>query len=101
MAESIHESLKCPKCHGYMEEGALAVSQGLRWRRMKGMAMADMAEHLPNTHSVARPNHLVAYRCRRCGLVVADYGRPLEQRSAYDEHTAAIEADAVKTDKDG
>jgi len=89
MRESVHDNLKCPKCHGYMEEGALAVNHGLRWKRMKGLDLADMSENLPNSHAVMRPNHLVAYRCRACGLFVASYNRPLEQQPQYAEHRAA------------
>lgn len=96
MLESIHDNLKCPKCRGYLEEGAVAINQGLRWKRMKGLDLSEMSEHLPNTHAVARPNHLVAYRCRRCELVVLDYGRTLERQPQFADQVAAVEGNAAQ-----
>jgi hypothetical protein len=101
MPESVHDRLKCPKCHGYMEEGALAVNHGLKWKRMTGLHLAEMASHVPNTHAVMRANHLVAYRCHACELVVAAYGRPLEQQRAYAEHRAAQESDDTAPPSEG
>ncbi|MEO0588757.1 MAG: PF20097 family protein [Planctomycetota bacterium] len=100
MLETVHENMRCPKCRGHLEEGALSVSNGLRWKRMKGMDLADMSEHLPNTHATTRPNHLIAYRCRACALIVVEYGRTLEQHPGYAEYQASQAGEPATTDSE-
>ena len=60
-----------------MEDGAVPLSEGLHWlRRRKGQH--DFAEDLPGTHAILRQNHLEAWRCKRCQLVLFRYGKAIE-----------------------
>ncbi len=84
----IHDSLRCPSCGAYMETGAISVSTGLNWLRVHHDRPADMAEAVPGTHSVMRANHLVAWRCKKCRLITARYGEPLERHRKMNEAVA-------------
>lgn len=89
--EQVHDALRCPACGAGMEEGAVSVSHGLKWRRMRGSDMADMVEDLPGTHAIMRPNHLLAWRCKKCKLVTVQYGKPLEQHPVVQRRFAEAE----------
>ena len=57
-----------------MTEGALPVSGGLTWVRGRGKEASTVADDLPGTHAVLRPNRLDAWRCAHCRLVLFQYG---------------------------
>lgn len=71
--------MNCPQCHGLMEDGSLPVGEGLHWLRWRE-GLGDFAEHIPGTHAVMRPNHLEAWRCKKCLLILFRYGKALESK---------------------
>lgn len=85
------ESLRCPQCHGPMEEGCVPAANGLLWVRGRMIGENAMAEDLPGTHAVMRPNRLEAWRCRKCQLVTFRYGKPLEARGDVQRRQEQIE----------
>lgn len=74
MAEP-HHSLRCPHCHALMQTGFLPASTGMHFIRGDGKAASQFAEDLPGTHAIMRSNRLLAWRCKRCEVVLFKYGR--------------------------
>ena len=70
-----HDPLRCPHCHATMQTGFLPVSKGMHFIRGDGKAASQFAEDLPGTHAVMRSNRLLAWRCKRCEVVLFKYGR--------------------------
>ena len=71
--------MRCPECNALMEEGLLPVSDGLHWvRGRKPGGGAAMAEDVPGTHAVMRPNRMEAWRCKKCHLILFRYGESWE-----------------------
>ena len=66
--------MRCPECNALFEEGLLPVSDGLHWVRGRSQGSAGMAEDVPGTHAVMRPNRMQAWRCRKCKLITFRYG---------------------------
>ena len=107
MAET-HDPLRCPHCKALMQTGFLPTSTGMHFIRGDGKAASHFAEDLPGTHSIMRSNRLLAWRCKKCEVVVFKYGRNnaktvdrlleeqavLEQQS--DEFLEAMEEDDRK-----
>jgi len=58
-----------------MQTGFLPVSKGMHFIRGDGKAASQFAEDLPGTHAVMRSNRLLAWRCKRCEVVLFKYGR--------------------------
>lgn len=71
------KTLRCPQCHARMTPGVLPVASGLNWLPWSPNATPAMAESLPGTHAVMRPNRLPAWRCRACELVLFKVGHKL------------------------
>ena len=65
-----------------MEEGLLPVAHGMHWMRGRptgGNAGAGaMAEDVPGTHAVMRPNRMEGWRCKKCHLILFRYGQSWE-----------------------
>jgi len=87
-----------------MEEGLLPVSDGLHWSRGRTAGGGGMAEDVPGTHAVMRPNRMEGWRCKKCHLILFRYGQSWEankkaqmqhaaEQSAGDEAEAPAEAD--------
>ena len=58
-----------------MEEGLLPVSHGMHWvKGRKPGGATGMAEDVPGTHAVMRPNRMEGYRCKKCHLIMFRYG---------------------------
>ncbi|MBX2851462.1 MAG: hypothetical protein KTR15_06940 [Phycisphaeraceae bacterium] len=74
MAEP-HDPIRCPHCKALMQAGFLPTSTGMHFIRGDGKAASQFAEDLPGTHSIMRSNRLLAWRCKRCEIVVFKYGR--------------------------
>ena len=74
MAET-HDTLRCPSCHTMMQTGFLPISRGMHFIRGDGNAAHHFAEDIPGTHAIMRNNRLIAWRCKKCGLIVFRYGR--------------------------
>ncbi len=70
--------MRCPECNATMEEGLLPVSDGLHWSRGRSTAGGGMAEDVPGTHAVMRPNRMEAWRCKKCHLILFRYGQSWE-----------------------
>ena len=70
-----HDPLRCPHCHALMQAGFLPVSKGMHFVRGDGNAATHFAEDLPGTHAVMRSNRLLAWRCKKCEVVLFKYGR--------------------------
>jgi uncharacterized protein DUF6487 len=67
--------MRCPECHALMEEGLLPVSEGLLWSKGRKLGgSGGMAEDVPGTHAVMRPNRMAGWRCRKCHLILFRYG---------------------------
>ncbi|WP_432797646.1 PF20097 family protein [Poriferisphaera sp. WC338] len=79
MANLESRSVRCPSCHAIMDEGSLPVSTGLTWVNGRKGEGHEFAENLPGTHAVMRPNHVMAWRCRKCNVITFKYGKSLEQ----------------------
>ncbi|MEM6748876.1 MAG: PF20097 family protein [Planctomycetota bacterium] len=100
------QSVRCPSCHGYMVGGYLSVSQGLKFIRNHDHRSKPMAEHLPGTHAVLRPNRLPAWKCPSCELMLFRYGRKLqrelERNGAFDrEYREAAALAALEPSSSG
>lgn len=74
MAEP-HDPLRCPHCKTLMQTGFLPTSTGMHFIRGDGKAASQFAEDLPGTHSIMRSNRLLAWRCKKCEVVLFKYGR--------------------------
>ena len=74
MAET-HDPIRCPHCHSLMQTGFLPTSTGMHFIRGDGKAASQFAEDLPGTHSILRSNRLLAWRCKKCEVVLFKYGR--------------------------
>ena len=72
-----------------MEEGLLPVSDGLHWSRGRATAGGGMAEDVPGTHAVMRPNRMEGWRCKKCHLIIFRYGQSWEaNKKAQMQHAA-------------
>lgn len=64
------------------EEGLLPVAHGMHWLRGRPTQGAGgaggMAEDVPGTHAVMRPNRMEAWRCKKCHLILFRYGQSWE-----------------------
>jgi len=69
-----------------MEEGLLPIAHGLHWLRGRSAGTSAglgkgaggsgvMAEDVPGTHAVMRPNRMEAWRCKKCKLILFRYGQ--------------------------
>lgn len=58
-----------------MQPGFLPISRGMHFIRGDGNAAHHFAEDIPGTHSVMRTNRLLAWRCKKCEIVLFKYGR--------------------------
>lgn len=65
--------MRCPECGGYMTEGWLSIGQGMHWIANRDSGH-DVAEDIPGTHAIMRPNRLAAWRCKKCELILFRYG---------------------------
>ncbi|QQE12855.1 hypothetical protein JD969_05155 [Planctomycetota bacterium] len=83
-----------------MEEGCLPVTQGLTWIKGRNAEGNKFAENLPGTHAVMRPNHIMAWRCRKCHVITFKYGKSLEQKPSWQRQQEDMVAanDAAKAD---
>ena len=66
--------MRCPECNALMEEGLLPVAEGLHWLRGRKPGGPGMAEDVPGTHAVMRPNRMEGWRCKKCHLILFRYG---------------------------
>ncbi len=66
--------MRCPECNATMEEGLLPVSAGMHWLHGRTPGGGGMAEDVPGTHAVMRPNRMEGYRCKKCHLILFRYG---------------------------
>ncbi len=58
-----------------MEDGFITVKDGVNWLRHAETGSGTLfAEGLAGTHAILRPNHLTAWRCRKCEIVTFQYG---------------------------
>ncbi|WP_428389844.1 PF20097 family protein [Mucisphaera sp.] len=71
------ETFRCPRCRARMTPGVLPIAAGLSWLPLSPNATPAMAEGLPGTHAIMRPNRLPAWRCRACELVLFRHGRKM------------------------
>lgn len=62
-----------------MTPGFISITTGLKFIRNKNGRPADFAEDLPGTHSIMRPNHLPAWKCTACELVLMRYGHNIHR----------------------
>ena len=68
--------MRCPECNALMEEGLVPVADGLHWvRGRKPGGGGAMAEDVPGTHAVMRPNRMTGWRCKKCHLILFRYGQ--------------------------
>jgi phage FluMu protein Com len=74
MAET-HDPIRCPHCKALMQTGFLPTGTGMHFIRGDGKAASHFAEDLPGTHSIMRANRLLAWRCKKCEVVLFKYGR--------------------------
>ena len=65
--------MRCPECNTLMEEGLLPVSRGMHWLHGRPSG-GGMAEDVPGTHAVMRPNRMAGWRCKKCHLILFRYG---------------------------
>ena len=70
-----HDNLHCPYCQSLMQTGFLPVSRGMHFIRGDGKAAHHFAEDIPGTHAIMRSNRLLAYRCKKCEVILFKYGR--------------------------
>lgn len=70
-----HDPMRCPHCKTLMQTGFLPTSRGMHFIRGDGKAASQFAEDLPGTHSIIRTNRLLAWRCKKCEVVLFKYGR--------------------------
>ncbi|QDU34780.1 hypothetical protein KS4_28550 [Poriferisphaera corsica] len=98
MAKMDERTVRCPECHGIMEEGCLPVTQGLTWIKGRNAEGNHFAESLPGTHAVMRPNHIMGWRCRKCRVITFKYGKSLEQKPSWQRQQEAMQS--AKTDAD-
>lgn len=84
--------MRCPECNATMEEGLLPVSDGLHWSRGRATGGSGMAEDVPGTHAVMRPNRMEGWRCKKCHLILFRYGQPWETNKKAQMQHAAEEA---------
>lgn len=89
--------MRCPECNVLMEEGLLPVADGLHWLRGRptggGGGAGGMAEDVPGTHAVMRPNRMEGWRCKKCHLILFRYGQSWEankQAQMRQESEAAV-----------
>ena len=81
--------MRCPECNALMEEGLLPVADGLHWVRGRQPGGNIMAEDVPGTHAVMRPNRMEGYRCKKCKLILFRYGESWEaNKKAQIQHAA-------------
>jgi len=66
--------MRCPECNALLEEGLLPASEGMHWVRGRTPGGGGMAEDVPGTHAVMRPNRMEAWRCKKCHLILFHYG---------------------------
>lgn len=96
--------MRCPECNALMEEGLLPVSDGLHWLRGRptgGSGVVGMAEDVPGTHAVMRPNRMEGWRCKKCHLILFRYGQSWEankQAQMRQESEAAVGEGADDSD---
>jgi len=75
------EVKKCPECHGEMERGYIPIGmRGLPWSAKKHKWFADSlwqasVESLTGDTFRAFVGNVEAYRCAKCKLVLAYYGK--------------------------
>jgi hypothetical protein len=94
--------MRCPECNATMEDGLLPVSNGMHWVRGRKPGGGGMAEDVPGTHAVMRPNRMEGYRCKKCHLILFRYGESWDANKKAQMHAAAAEqesADETTTDQ--
>jgi len=77
-----------------MSEGLLPVSDGLHWLRGRKPGNTGMAEDIPGTHAVMRPNRMEGWRCKKCHLVLFRYGQSWDANKEAQMRIATETADA-------
>ncbi len=87
--------MRCPECHALMEEGLLPISDGLHWVRGRKPSASIMAEDVPGTHAVMRPNRMEGWRCKKCKLILFRFGESWEANKKAQMQHAAEEAGAA------
>ena len=91
MAElSLQDPARCPQCHAWMWPGFVTIGGGMHWVRASTRSGHDLAEHLPGTLAIMRPNRLPAWRCQNCKLILMRYGPDVHkeiERSELPEET--------------
>lgn len=93
------EVFRCPKCHSRMQPGVLPVSSGLSWLPWSPTATPSMAQSLPGTHAVMRPNRIPAWRCSRCELVMFRYGHKLPDPLGSDDELPEDPIEKIEPDQ--
>jgi len=84
--------MRCSECNALMEEGLLPVSHGMHWvKGRKPGGSGGMAEDVPGTHAVMRPNRMEAYRCKKCHLILFRYGESWDTNKKAQMRAAAAE----------
>lgn len=88
--------MRCPECNTLMEEGLLPAADGLHWLRGRPTGGASgaggMAEDVPGTHAVMRPNRMEGWRCKKCHLILFRYGQSWEANKQAQMRVASEEA---------
>ncbi len=74
---ALPDSPQCPRCHETMQSGFLAFTSRMNWVDQLGTfdALIFKGETIAGVTDVAlRTAHLKGWRCRRCQLMIVDYG---------------------------
>jgi len=91
-----HDNLRCPHCQSLMQTGFLPVARGMHFIRGDGKAAHHFAEDIPGTHAIMRSNRLLAWRCKKCEVILFKYGRGIAKIvERMSEDDALNEQDAI------
>ena len=90
--------MRCPECNALMEEGLLPVSEGMHWVKGRTSGGGGLAEDVPGTHAVMRPNRMEACRCRKCHLILFRYGESWDTNKKAQMLAAAQEPTEEEAD---
>jgi len=93
--------MRCSECNALMEEGLLPVSHGMHWLKGRKPGGGGMAEDVPGTHAVMRPNRMEAYRCKKCHLILFRYGESWDNNKKAQMLAAAAEESGEAESTDG
>jgi hypothetical protein len=71
----LSEIKNCPKCGGELEKGFLMSNEPLFWDTKTHKFFADSGEQLTFKLTRFTYQSLEAYRCKKCQLVMFEYGK--------------------------